>query len=38
VDLLDFYAGDKNNYIVYLETKKRYHSIFIRFHYEPILL
>ena len=30
VDLLDFYAWGKSNYVRYLETKKRYQSIFTK--------
>jgi len=32
VDLLNFYAEGKSDYMVYLETKKRYHSIFTKCH------
>jgi hypothetical protein len=30
MNFLDFYAGGESNYMVYLETKKRYHSIFTK--------
>jgi len=38
VDLLDFYSGGESNYMVYLETKKRYNSIFAKFQQELKLL
>jgi hypothetical protein len=38
MDLLDFYIEGKSNYIVFLDTKKRYNLIFTKCHHEPKLL